>query len=645
MLRLKRLEVEGFGPFAEIQVLEFPPEPGVTVVYGENMRGKTSLLNSIRYALFGTVLSRGSRIRRLHTISNRDLASTGKYGFSVSLTFDYDGHEYELVRRCLPRVIEPHNDEDYTQEVMLRRGTAMLGPQQQEKVLQQILPREVSRFFLFDGELLQEYEELLSSESATGPRISAAIEQILGIPILQRGKNHLLKLSDEAEKTAGREAAKRNETQQLGIALQQATERREAHQKEVARLQQKLQDLNLQRAEVEQELHSEQKYVGILEDLDEASKRLTQAVKEEKLARSELQRAMGDAWRSLLREPVRTAREAAQQEAQEGLNSVMASLRIRAIESRHCETCEQDIPSHVAEHLKKTLPAQADGASANSVSAAMARLHGLNNFVDSDNAGEVRQLWSRLRSLEIEQYNLRDKVSDLTAALGDVQPNKLRLAKVSYAEVMEGIASLSLALEKELKLVEDMDQNVQRLKKKLEASGSSDLRASQLQAKILHNSAKVFEAAVERYKMDLRSRVEKTASDLFLSMTTERVDYAGLTINESYGLTIRHQDGRAEEARSAGAEHVVALALMGALQHNAPLRGPIVMDSPFGRLDDSHTANVINTLPHMAEQIILLVYEAEVGKGRMREILGSRLVREYELEHVSARRTNIREVR
>ena len=56
MLTLERLEIEGFGPFADAQTLEFPPK-GVTVFYGENMRGKTSLLNAIRYAFFGTVLN------------------------------------------------------------------------------------------------------------------------------------------------------------------------------------------------------------------------------------------------------------------------------------------------------------------------------------------------------------------------------------------------------------------------------------------------------------------------------------------------------------------------------------------------------------------------------------------------------------
>jgi DNA sulfur modification protein DndD len=190
-----------------------------------------------------------------------------------------------------------------------------------------------------------------------------------------------------------------------------------------------------------------------------------------------------------------------------------------------------------------------------------------------------------------------------------------------------------------------MDRNIQRLKERIQSSGTPNLRTTQDRATILRNATEVLGLAVEQYKGDLRSRVEATASALFLSMTTEKEDYAGLTINEQYGLSISHRDGQLEEARSAGAEHVVALALMGALQRNAPLRGPIVMDSPFGRLDEQHTANVVRTLPEMADQVVLLVYEAEVGKERIREILGSNLKQEYRLERASARRTDIREVR
>jgi DNA sulfur modification protein DndD len=647
VLRLKRLEVEGFGPFAEKQVLKFPAAPGVTVIYGENMRGKTSLLNAIRFAFFGTVLGRGSRTRRLHTLSNRDLVTKGQYGFTVSTTFDHDGQEYELVRECRPRIKVPSNDGDYELDVMLRRGSSTLGPQERDKALQQVFPKEISRFFLFDGELLQEYEELLINESEAGPRISEAIERILGVPILKRGRIHLTQLSEEADRLAAKEASKSQETQALGTALQQATEQKEAHQKELLRLQEQLTELSAQKLEVEQVLQSMQKYASILQERDEAGSRLEQTGKDEKLSRGELQRAMGEGWRSLLREPVRAARASAQGDAQRELELFLMSLRAKAVATGHCGTCDQDLAAPVATRLKATLPDTAEpaGEPAKNVSTAMSRLADLNKFNEADNIGEVRQLWKRLRDLELEQVTLRDRISDLNAALADSDPETLRRSKASYSEVTEKLLVVRRAIDDETKKADEKDQNVQRLKKKLESSGTLDLRAGSLRAKILRDASEVFDAAVGRYKSDLRARVEGTASSLFLKMTTEKQDFSGLTINESYGLTIRHRDGLPEEARSAGAEHVVALALMGALQFNAPLRGPIVMDSPFGRLDESHTTNVIRTLPEMAEQVVLLVYEAEVGKDRMRQLLGARLRREYQLERISSRRTNVREVK
>jgi len=59
-------------------------------------------------------------------------------------------------------------DTDYSQRALLRRGNAVLGPHEREKALELIFPNEVSRFFLFDGELLQEYEELLITRARQG---------------------------------------------------------------------------------------------------------------------------------------------------------------------------------------------------------------------------------------------------------------------------------------------------------------------------------------------------------------------------------------------------------------------------------------------------------------------------------------------
>ena len=75
----------------------------------------------------------------------------------------------------------------------------------------------------------------------------------------------------------------------------------------------------------------------------------------------------------------------------------------------------------------------------------------------------------------------------------------------------------------------------------------------------------------------------------------------------------------------------IALSLIGALHKNAPLRGPIIMDSPFGRLDPTHKKRIITALPSMSDQIILLAYTDEIDSQTAREVLGNSLKKEYRL--------------
>ena len=646
MLSLRRLEVEGFGPFADRQVIEFPEQHGVTVIYGENMRGKTSLLNAVRYAFFGKVLGRGSRVRKIHSISNRERALVGEFGFKVTLTFAMGGVEYELVRSCVPKDASaaPQSDDDYRHDVMLRRGRDVLGPHERDRVLAQVFPEEISRFFLFDGELLQEYEELLINESTAGQRISEAIERVLGVPILKRGRMHLRRLAEDADRTASREASKHKETEAIGAALQQAIDQKAAHRQEVERLTGQLTELNTQKQDLEQYLQSRARYASLLKDREAAEERLRGIDQEKGERLQELREAMATAWRGVLSSPLREARQRAQSDAKAERDALVIELRRRAVQTGHCDTCDQDVDERKRQDLRSTLR-QGDDAQEGAVKLdGMARLEALSRIDDTDNSGQIRLLSSRLDQLEMNRYQEIDAISDLKAALRDSDPEALRNARTTYSEVHDRIAVIKQGIREEEDEITAKEQNIKRLNEKLESMGTADLKATRSRAGLLRQSEEVFSRAVERYKADLRTHVEETATRLFREMTTEKEDYAGLVINDSYGLAIQHRDGRLEEARSAGAEHVVALALMGALQNNAPLRGPIVMDSPFGRLDELHTSNVVRALPEMAEQVILLVYEQEVGPERVRELLGSRLVYEYKLDRVTSRRTNVRKV-
>ena len=46
MLRIKSIHMKDFGAFRGEQSFDLPEGEGVSIFYGENMRGKTTLLNA-----------------------------------------------------------------------------------------------------------------------------------------------------------------------------------------------------------------------------------------------------------------------------------------------------------------------------------------------------------------------------------------------------------------------------------------------------------------------------------------------------------------------------------------------------------------------------------------------------------------------
>ena len=150
----------------------------------------------------------------------------------------------------------------------------------------------------------------------------------------------------------------------------------------------------------------------------------------------------------------------------------------------------------------------------------------------------------------------------------------------------------------------------------------------------------IFEDGIAAYRDKLKTDVEHDATELFLQISNDP-DYSSLQINENYGLSIVHKSGEIVPLRSAGYEHVVALALIGALHKNAPLRGPIIMDSPFGRLDPTHKSNITKALPSMSDQIVLLAYTHEIDEQYARSTLGPMLKKEYVLQRISSFNTQI----
>jgi DNA sulfur modification protein DndD len=646
MLQLKALHIENFGPFKGQQTIDFPSDDGVVIVYGENMRGKTSLLNAIRFAFFGKVIGRGSKSTALHDVGNWEQRAVGIYGFKVELEFISDGSQYKLTRVCTPRGSDPVSDADYTVEHYLEREGDVLGPDQAAAELTQILPEQVSRFFLFDGELLQEYEDLLSSESDMGRRIKESIERILGVPILTAARATTMRLMERSEKQEATAAQRDQKTQEYGNQLSDIHEQRDALKEDEKKLQHDLEELREQKATLEESLKRKERYATLMGRRDSLQQQVDVLTERHKAKQAELETEMSTAWCAILVDKMRNTATDIGRRRHELETAVMrwnALQEIKTTSTGTCPTCLREITPEVRDEIEKSLSLEQSGGfeqKKRELADVNRRLDSLQTFINAGNPDTLKVRWQTVDEIAVDIASKKDEISELKRQFETVDEATLRKDKSDFEKTVKEIDATERALNKCQENLTANKVNADNLKKRLDKLAGTNLQKERERLTLYTKIYELLDDSVAEYREQLRRRVEADATRHFKALTTEP-EYAELRINDNYGLTILHEDGKEIPVRSAGAEHVVALCLVGALQNNAPLQGPIIIDSPFGRLDTGHTTNIVRALPDMARQVMLLVYEDELPAGLARNELKGKLKAEWSLERRSARHTEL----
>ena len=657
MLQFNKIELEDFGPYKGRQSIEFPDQDGVTIVFGENMRGKTTLLNAIKYALFGKILGRGFREISPERFINWETKAEGKYSFSVTLYFEESGSEYELVREFVPKdsVAIPKEDGDYTEEVYLIRDDSVTGPKERENELNRILPQQVSRFFLFDGELLQQYEELLVDESEMGQRIREAIERILGVPVLKNGRADLRSLLDEAQGQEQKAAQMSNQTNELGTLLEGATEKRNHLQSDFIDLSQELSDLQEQKSAKRNQLQQLEAARSLVEKQEDLEGQLSDVEDQLEYKRHKLRDLMQESWRSVIQDTLQERLDILEERRREldkkrtriSVAKRLASRISDGLEKNECPICEQHLDEEAEDHLEQELRSfqgltEEDTDPVDDYDLILQSINVLQNLAESNPAERIKSTLSEINELKAQQAVVNDEIGEIENSLESSKEERVTQLNTEYENIIGKISERERTIEDTESELTKTKENIQKLQSQLDQISGNQLEEERNRRELYDKLVKLFDRGVDEYRDRLRQRVEQDASDIFIQLTTEP-EYKHLQINENYGLTIIHEDGSEIRVRSAGAEHVVALALMGALQNNAPLKGPIIMDSPFGRLDESHVRNVVEALPRLADQVMLLVYKDEIDPETARELLKGKLRREYTLDRVTARHTNLKE--
>jgi DNA sulfur modification protein DndD len=352
-MKVDEIALKNFGPYFGEHRIELTTSPAapVIVMHGENTWGKTSFINAIRWCLYGRVRGIDRRDKAVWRLVNRDAFAAGERLMSVKLTFAHDGKPYVLERQ-LGFNEQPDPGTKFSPRVSLIADGSFVDEARIAERVGAILHEDISRFFLFDAEMLDEFEKLVEQFDGNANVVKQQIEQVLGLPALRLAEEDLADL----QTVAGRKQFKSIKASKRGAEI--AAEARQAED-ELQSLERNVSDLVLQRNETEQrrdalrekraqysEIQAAVKELDQIEDRIRALEEAHQALEQER------KDIIGATWWLPFDEQLRAAAGEARLVVEKATGTrrekvrVGASLDIvnKSLDASRCNVCGQALP-------------------------------------------------------------------------------------------------------------------------------------------------------------------------------------------------------------------------------------------------------------------------------------------------------------
>ena len=618
-MEFRQLKTENWMPYRGMQEIDFPTgDANIVVFFGENMNGKTSILNAVRWCLFGEVFNRTGKRLEDYDLINQSAFFDGESDVSVELKFVVDNAEYEL-RRSL-HLSQTHSKKD----VYLRIDNEEQPQDSIVHIIEQVVPKRLADFVFFDGEMLQKFEELIADQGGYAAKdITKNIELTLGLPILSSGEKLSQELARGYLKQKQKAEGIAEQEQNLYTRIGEQEEKIEEATQAITALNESIEDHQAKIAE-------NRKKIGAATALSEEQgkkKGLEEALQMLENQRmdvlSDRRREMETAWQIGLKKAVEPIFRQKKEKLEEIDNKLheQKTLQVNlenlknSLDLGNCQVCDQQLSTSSAESINGQIEGIVELLKEKAVQLADAgkvrNEHDLLAPIMETNASAkaINKLDQSIIRLDTDIYKHRNDISKSEEYLKNHDVEAANLI-VSQNEAMQKeigrCQSKRQDQEKELRLAISARDNYAAQLKSLKTGGLSGATDIYQIANIVQSS---FKRAKDKYVAIMKGRVEERATQSFRSMTTEK-SFDCLEINESYGLRL-YRDGR-EVPRSAGAEQIIALSLIEALNHLGRRKGPMFMDTPFGRLDLKHRKNIMNYIPNQVTQMVIFVHSGEL---------------------------------
>ena len=620
-----------------------------TIIHGNNGAGKTTLLNAFTWVLYEKFTA---AFASPHLLINKRAITEANLGTSVEcwaeIQFEHENKRYQVKRKCY--ACRDQNDAiQYSQSkfFMLIAGDdgRWYPPMQQpEDIIERILPESLHRYFFFDGERIDHIFRY-----GQRSHIAEDTKELLGVKVLDRSIEHL--------KKAGRTL--QEELKEIGDA-----ETKKLLQ-EQAKLEKERDALTTRQQEIIENLAQQENLKR------EISQRLLQLSGAEKLQqlKDKLETQAQTSQQKLLESKSNVKQAISRRSHTVFLPEVTAKFRFLLNDLRK----KGELPSGIKQQFVKQLlkegscicgtllheetepyqkvQAWMHKAGIADVEETAIRLETQVGELETNNAQfweDIDREQANINRYRTELARVETEIDELKKKLRNYPNEDIQKQQRQLDELEESIKGLTLEQGINQQQIETLSRDIEVIVKQVTKQKLKEEKQTLAQRRIAAAQDAIeriieVRARLERqFRISLEQRVQEIFSSISFTPYIPRisVDYALTLVENTSGIAV-------PVAASTGENQILSLSFIGGIidrvrewsQRNT-LMGPdsstfpIVMDSPFGSLDEIYRRQVAKSIPQLANQLVILATKTQ-WRGEVAEEVVNYIGKEYVLVYHS----------
>mgnify|MGYP005852365037 CR=1 FL=1 len=610
---LEEIRLTDFRCFYGETFIRFSEEAdrNVTIIYAENGVGKTTLLNALLWCFYGETTA---RFEKRQDILNYDAKKAGRTVASVEVLFEHNDKHY--IAKRFSNINSSSGREFLVARIDEGSQITLDSP---DTFINTVIPRDMASHFLFDGE----HAEVFLGEDNRGS-IKSAVRDILGCSLIETAIEDLQAVSNQFRKQIPSTAATKR-IEDLNNKLDALTTQIETAKTSIVELERKREQTDQQIKDIDNKLRNTAAAKELQASRDRLDGQLSRARKRQKEYADEVYKWLGENGRFIVSKRI----------TEETFSFLDEKKHRGRIPSPYNEEFVKDVLE--AEECicgAKLVPGSPESKKVASL------LEKAANQVMRDRVSKVR---ARLTSLKGERAKAPGRLTNAKRRLSEAN-DEFATAEAQLAEISENLKGINLddIAERERRRGE-LREELRESDRKIGSLGTNISSAEREKTRIDHEITELAkqdkqtaiygrrrnlcETIKGKLEVQLVSEEEQARKVLrsgirrILEATTRKV--LNLRMTDDYVISLVNADGTALP-KSSGENQLLGLAFTAALVEFAKVRqnaedyrllpgtvAPLVLDSPFGQLDEAYRATTAEFIPKMARQVVLLVSKSQ----------------------------------